>query len=259
MSLIFKITNGQFRIDGQTILNEINFEIKQGEQWAILGLNGSGKTSLLNIISAYQFPSSGEVELLGETFGKTYMPDLRKRIGLISNSLERFSDYYRNQKIEDVVLSGKYSSFGIYETVEAEDYIEVDELLQQFSIQNYKGKPFHQLSEGEKRRVLIARAMMSQPEVLILDEPCSGLDLQSREQFLQSLEYVIERGTHLIYVTHHLEEILPFMTHVLLLKEGKIVAKGTKEEMITAKWLSETMNVPVEVQYVNNRPYVTVK
>ncbi|MFD0943079.1 ABC transporter ATP-binding protein [Savagea faecisuis] len=258
METIAKFQDVDVTLQGRPILKNIQFEMQRGQQWALIGLNGSGKTTLLNILAAYQFPSNGTVEVIGETFGKTYIPDLRKKIGFVSNALERFSDYYRNDTIERVVLSGKHSSFGIYEEITEEDEAEALQLLEQFRIAQYAGKKFHELSEGEKRRVLIARALMSHPDILILDEPCSGLDILAREQFLQSLEVVIERGCHIIYVTHHIEEVMPHITHAVLLKEGEIIAQGEKQEVLTAERLSETFNTPVSVTWHAERPYVTV-
>ncbi|MHA6259811.1 ABC transporter ATP-binding protein [Sporosarcina sp. CAU 1771] len=259
MKNIASLKSVSFQRSGQVILENINWSIKPGEQWGVLGLNGSGKTSLLNIISGYHFPSTGEVEVLGNVFGKTNLPELRKKIGFVSSSLERFTSYYSNETVERVIVSGKFASFGIYEEVKSEDWERADSLLVSLRLLNLKGKVFHQLSEGEKRRVLIARSLMSKPSILILDEPCSGLDILSREEFLDSMNAIVKSGCHIIYVTHHIEELVNQITHVLLLKDGKIVSLGKKAEVLQEDLLSETFRVPVAIRWEDNRPGLTIK
>ncbi|MCG7335749.1 ABC transporter ATP-binding protein [Sporosarcina sp. ACRSM] len=259
MNEIVTLKNVSFQRGDKEILQDIDWNIQPDEHWGILGLNGSGKTSLLNIVSGYHFPSSGEVQVLGNLFGKTNLPELRKKIGFVSSSLDRFADFFNKEKVERVIVSGKFASFGIYEQVAPEDWEKADHLLESLRLAYLKGKPYHLLSEGEKRRVLIARALMSDPKMLILDEPCSGLDILSREQFLGVLEEVVEKKCHIIYVTHHIEELVKEITHVLLLKDGKIVAKGPKEEVLKPELLSETYKVPVTVRWEQNRPWLAVK
>ncbi|BAQ11812.1 ABC superfamily ATP binding cassette transporter, membrane/binding protein [Bacillus sp. OxB-1] len=259
METIVCLADVSFQRGKKEILHNIDWEIRENEHWGILGLNGSGKTSLLNIISAYNFPSSGEVTVLGNRFGKTNLPELRRQIGFVSSSLERFSQYFQNDPVEKVIVSGKFASFGVYEEVTEADWDRVDQLLDAFRLSFLKGKSVHLVSEGEKRRVLIARALMSDPKMLILDEPCSGLDILSREQFLQALETVSQNGCHIVYVTHHIEELVKDITHVLLLKGGRIVAAGPKSDVITDELLSETFNVPVTVQWQEGRPYLSVQ
>ncbi|GKV54781.1 ABC transporter ATP-binding protein [Sporosarcina sp. NCCP-2222] len=258
-SSIISLQEVTYRRGEKVILNEIDWEAKQGEHWAILGLNGSGKTTLLNIIAAHHFPTEGEVVLLGNRFGETNLPELRKRIGFVSSSLERFSQMFLNETVERVIVSGKYASFGLYEQTTGGDWIRADELLSKFRLSYLKGKKISLLSEGERRRVFIARALMSHPLMLILDEPCSGLDILSREQFLQTLRTVVEANCHLVYVTHHIEEITEDITHVLLLKEGRIVASGRKEEILTGDLLSEAYSVPVTVGWQGGRPHLHVE
>lgn len=255
---IIDLQQVSFRRGEQQILKEIDWIIRQGEHWAILGLNGSGKTSLLSIVSAHQFPSEGEVHVLGNRFGETNLPELRKEIGFVSSSLERFSQMFQNDTVERVVVSGKFASFGLYEQPSVEDYRRVDELLQDFRLSYLKGKRVNLLSEGEKRRIMIARALMNRPQMLIMDEPCSGLDILSREQFLHTLSVVTKNGCHVIYVTHHIEEVVEEITHVLLLKEGEIVAAGEKNAVLTDEHLSQAYQVPVRVLWDEGRPYLTV-
>lgn len=258
MEKIVSLQNVSFRRGTREILQDINWSIQPNEHWGILGLNGSGKTSLLNIVSGYHFPSEGQVTVLGKRFGKTSLPELRKEIGFVSSSLDRFAQYFNNETAVRVVISGKFASFGIYEQVEQEDWDKANALLTTLRLAFLKDKPYHQLSEGEKRRVLIARSLMSDPKMLILDEPCSGLDILSREQFLDVMQEIVKNGCHIVYVTHHIEELVQEVTHVLLLKDGKIVAAGPKQEVLRDDTLSETYRVPVHIRWEEGRPWLAV-
>lgn len=257
--MLVKLKEVQFRRGDNHILEDIQWEIQPGQQWGLLGLNGSGKTSILNIISTYEIPSSGEVEVLGKRFGSTYLPELRKSIGFVSSSMEKFSDYYWNESIERVIISGKFASFGIYDKIIDEDWTRANDLVKEFRLEHVSRKKFNLLSEGEKRRVLIARALMGRPKLLILDEPCSGLDILAREQFLQALGIAAKNDVHIIYVTHHIEELIPEITHALLIKDGRIVTGGPKKEVLTDELLSETYQIPVTVEWRANRPYISIK
>jgi iron complex transport system ATP-binding protein len=259
MQNVIDLKNVMFRRGNKEILTNINWSIGKNEHWAILGLNGSGKTSLLNIISAHHFPSEGEVYVLGNRFGETNLPELRKEIGYVSSSLERFAQMFQNDTVERVIISGKFASFGLYEQPSSADWERADELLHDFQLSYVQGKRINLLSEGEKRRILIARALMNQPRMLIMDEPCSGLDILSREQFLHTLQVVTKNDCHLVYVSHHVEELMDTITHVLLLKEGKIVAAGKKEDVMTDELLTETYNVPVTIRWDEGRPYLSIK
>ncbi len=198
MESIVSFKDVSWRRSGQEILSRINWEMRENEQWAILGLNGSGKTSLLNIVSGYHFPSTGNVSVLGNEFGKTSLPELRKEIGYVSSSLERFANILEYEKVEEIVVSGKFASFGLYEEVTKEDWEKADSLLNSFRLGYLKGKPYRLLSQGERRRVIIARSLMNDPKILILDEPCSGLDILSREELLLLTKEIVENKCHLI-------------------------------------------------------------
>lgn len=245
--------------NGQKILSHIDWEIKKNEHWAILGLNGSGKTSLLNIVTGYNFPTTGEVTVLGNEFGKTNLPELRKEIGYVSSSLERFSQILERETIERIVVSGKFASFGLYEKVSAEDWEKADALLAALRLDYLSGKPYNLLSQGERRRVLIARALMSDPKILILDEPCTGLDVFSREEVLFLMNELVKNDCHLLYVTHHIEEIVDVISHVVLLRDGKIVASGPKQEVLTDELLSQAYKMPVKIHWEDNRPWLTIQ
>lgn len=259
MKKIIHFDHVNWQRNGKDILSDINWTIKAGEHWSILGLNGSGKTSLLNIITGYHFPSDGEVTVLGNRFGETSLPELRRKIGFVSSSLGRFSHILEHESIEEIIVSGKFASFGLYEEVQPEDWEKADSLIEQFGLQHLKGKPYNLLSEGERRRVLIARSLMNDPELLILDEPCSGLDILSREQVLSLTEAIMTSGCHVLYVTHHIEELVEGISHVLLLHKGKIVAAGPKKEVITDELLSSAFEVPVSIRWEDGRPWISIR
>lgn len=256
---IISLKNVSLQRNNIKILSDINWEISNNEHWAILGLNGSGKTSLLNIVSGYHFPTTGEVTVLENLFGKTNLPELRKQIGFVSSSLDRFADIVNKETVDRVVVSGKFASFGLYEQVNEADWEKASSLLSKLRLNYLSGKRYHLLSQGEQRRVLIARALMSEPKILILDEPCSGLDILSREEVLAMINEIGKNDCHVIYVTHHIEEIVPDISNVLLLRDGKLVATGPKESTLTDVLLSKTFKVPVKVRWEDGRPSLTIK
>lgn len=259
MKNIISMKNVSLIRGNREILKDINWEVKEKEQWVILGLNGSGKTSILNIVTGYQYPTKGEVSVLGQRFGQTNLPELRKQIGFVSSSLDRFHQTLKSEIVEDIVISGKFASIGLYENVTNEDREQAEQLMTFLRIDHLKGKAYDTLSQGEKRKVLIGRALMAKPELLILDEPSIGLDLLAREDILSLMkEIIMHQQCHVLYVTHYIEEIIEEMTHVLLVKEGQIVAAGRKEDVLTDEWLSETFQLPIKVHWENNRPWASI-
>ncbi|MDQ0215990.1 iron complex transport system ATP-binding protein [Oikeobacillus pervagus] len=258
MGKILSLKGVNWQRNGQTILRDFNWEVHHQEQWGILGLNGSGKTSLLNIVTGYQFPTKGEVIVLDRSFGKTNLLELRKEIGFVSSSLERFDSSLKFETVEEIVVSGKFASIGLYEVVTKAEWEKADRLLDRFRLTYLKGKPYHLLSQGEKRRVLIARSLMGDPKIMILDEPCTGLDIVSREEILSLLKEIV-KNSYLLYVTHHIEEISKEITHILLLKDGEIFASGLKKEILNDEILSQAFNLSVKVHWEEDRPWLTVR
>ncbi|WP_153723303.1 ABC transporter ATP-binding protein [Sporosarcina cascadiensis] len=259
MDKVITFEDVSWRRKDQDILSEINWEVKKNEHWCILGLNGSGKTSLLNIVTGYNYPTTGNVSVLGLEFGRTNLPELRKRIGYVSSSFDKFATILERETVKEVIVSGKFASFGLYEKVADTDWEKADVLLSTLRLSYLKGRMFNTLSQGEKRRVLIARALMSNPEILIFDEPCTGLDVYSREEVLDLMNKINEKNCHLLYVTHHIEEITDIISHVLLIRDGKIVASGPKKEVLTDELLSEAYKMPVAIHWEENRPWLTIK
>ncbi|HEY9205034.1 MAG TPA: ABC transporter ATP-binding protein [Candidatus Methanoperedens sp.] len=235
------------------ILDDISLCINPGEHWAIIGPNGSGKTSLISIISGYHHPSKGTAGVFGKKFGSTDLRELRRSIGECSSEVRNM--IHGLEPAGDIVLSGKFASIGLYESPCPDDLKLADELLEFFGLSDMKHRPFETLSDGEKQKTVIARALMPQPKLLVLDEPCAGLDLKAREELLESIQKISAKpgGPTLVYITHHVEEIFPEITHALALRHGRIVASGTKKEVITGEVLSETFGLSIELQEKGGR------
>ncbi|MGE7903382.1 ABC transporter ATP-binding protein [Peribacillus sp. NPDC094092] len=258
---IISLKNIIWKRNGKLLLNGVSWEVQKGEHWALLGLNGSGKTSLLKMITGYQWPNSGEVSVLGNLFGKTNLPELRKSIGWVSSSLDQEYQSRPNDTALEVVLSGKFASIGLYEEITEDDVKKAKALLDQFRIKFLSDQFIHTLSQGEKRKVMIARALMSSPQLLILDEPCNGLDIYSKEELLTSIEDMTSapNGPTILYVTHHIEEIVPSITHAMLINAGNVMDKGEKRDVLTESLLEKTFRVPVKVEWENERPWIRIK
>lgn len=228
---ILELINNNFQRNSVQILKDISWSIKKGEHWALIGPNGAGKTTLLKIVSGNLWPSSGKVRVLGHEFGKTDLRELRKKIGWVSSYIA--DNILQNEKAVDIVLSGKHSSFGIYELITDNDRQHAEGLLEFIGAQHIKDKQFKVISQGEKQKVLIARALMPNPLILILDEPCSGLDVVSRKYLLSTVSKICKQGkTTVIYCTHHFEEIVPEIKNALMIKDGTVFMKGKSEEIL---------------------------
>lgn len=241
------------------ILDRLNWQVEKNQHWAILGLNGSGKTTLLKVINGYIWPNEGKVQVLGETYGETYIPKLRRRIGWVSNAMIDNLNWQDNAI--EIVLSGKFGALRLFEEVSEAEIEEAVRIMKQFNCDHLANKTFEYLSQGERQRIQISRAIMANPDILILDEPCGGLDIIERENLLQTIEQIAGRENCpiLIYVTHHVEEILPCFQHVLLMKDGKDVATGTREQILTEPVLSNFFGRDVSLQIQRDRAWIAVK
>ncbi len=257
--MILNIANASYKKDNVYILKNINWKVQPGEHWAVIGLNGSGKTSLLKLINGYIFPSSGEVTVLGKKFGEYDFRELRKSIGWVSSSLQE--SLYASETVEEIVISGKYASIGLYERPENSDYEKAHELLEQFGSTDLQKRLYYTLSQGEKQKVILARALTSQPKLLILDEPCTGLDIFARENFLSLIEEIGNEANSptILYVSHHIEEILPVFTHALLLKNGGIHSSGKKEDVLTKSNLTKFFDRELQAVWNNGRMWIHAK
>ena len=237
-----------------TLLDDINWTVDESDRWVIIGPNGAGKTTLLQVISAQIHPSSGVAGLLGEVLGTVDVFDLRPRIGLTSAALaERIP---RGERVHDVVVSASYAVVGRWrEEYDELDHERADQLLAQMRIEALADRTFGTLSEGERKRVQIARALMTDPELLLLDEPAAGLDLAGRESLVRTLGELAqdEYAPASVLVTHHVEEIPAGITHALLLKQGRTVAAGPLSETLTAANLSATFDLELDLSHTDGR------
>ncbi|WP_138418804.1 ABC transporter ATP-binding protein [Aquibacillus sediminis] len=253
--MVLHLKNVSLIRDGHQILNAIDWDVNQGEHWAILGLNGAGKTALLNMLCAYYFPTHGQVTVLGRQFGRDILgEELRKKIGLVSSLLK--NRFYESDSAYQVVLSGAFASIGLYETPTDEMREKAQHLLKELGCFSYANRPFRYLSQGERQRVMIGRALMADPELLILDEPTNGLDFLAREQLLEVIEKITlaSNAPTVIFVTHHVEEISPCFQKALLLKGGEVFSKGPINQVIESTVLSNFFELDVEVEWYGKKP-----
>jgi iron complex transport system ATP-binding protein len=231
----------------KTILDHIDWTIQPKQNWAILGLNGAGKTTMLKMIHGDLWPSNGELEVLGGVFGHTSIPELTKRIGWVSTALQDW--LHPGDLVEKIVLSGKFASIGLYERYTKADLQAAKDVLSEMGGERLIGKTYQVLSQGERQLAMIARAMMAKPELLILDEPCNGLDLFAREALLQRVATIAERpdSPALLFVSHYTEELLPCFQNVMLLKNGAVFAQGTRQDLLTPEKLGEFYAAPIQL------------
>ena len=230
-----------------TILDRLSWEIARGEHWVILGANGSGKTSLLSALTGYLTPTDGDITVLGETFGASDWRELRKHLGLVSSAIRQMVP--EDEDALTTVVSGKSAVIGFWGNTKTDDRKAARGLLRKVEAEYLAARPWLVLSQGERQRVLIARALMARPRLLILDEPCAGLDPVAREQFLDFLQRLgTQRGAPaLVLVTHHVEEIMPVFSHALLIRAGCVVAAGERSRVLTSALLSETFDAPLRL------------
>lgn len=256
---IINLENVTWERDNRTLLKKVDWKVKKGEHWVILGLNGSGKTSLLNVINGYVWPTSGTVHVLGKRFGATNVPELRKTIGWVSSSLQE--KIYRTDLAQAVVISGKHASIGLYESVSEGDLNRALELMEVMGCKHLVNRIYETCSQGEKQKLLIARALMADPQILILDEPCNGLDIFAREKLLKSISDLscLPDGPTLIYVTHQIEEIPPVFHKMLLLRRGEVYTSGNTSEILKEETLSSFFEYPVLVDQRDERYSIHLK
>nr|WP_237691029.1 ABC transporter ATP-binding protein [Paenibacillus caui] len=249
--------NVAWRREGKTVLNDINWSVNEGESWALFGLNGSGKTTILNMLTGYIWPSAGEISVLGHKYGEVDVRELRRSIGWVSSSLQE--KIYGSEKAQDLVVSGKYASIGLYEKPSSQDYDKALQLMQQLRCGHLLDRTYQTCSQGEKQKLLIARALMASPKLLILDEACNGLDFISKEGLLGSIEELAKGADapHMLYVTHHTEEILPVFRKTLLLRRGEVFGSGLTSEMLSGSVLSDFFEMPVDVSWSHERAWLS--
>lgn len=259
LQMIIDIKDVSWNRGDNTILHKIDWQVQNGEHWCLLGLNGSGKTTLLNMINGYIWPTEGRMSVLGKTFGEFDLRELRKSIGWVSTSLQQ--KLYGSETALKIVLSGKFATIGLYDQTNEEDLNKAESLMRSLGCAALIMRTYDTLSQGERQRVLIARALMASPKLLILDEPCTGLDVFAREQLLHMIASVAEQkeAPTIVYVTHHVEEILPCFSKTLLIKDGQVFAAKETADVLTSATMSEFFGVPVQIERQGERNWLTVK
>jgi iron complex transport system ATP-binding protein len=238
------------------LLADVDLSVHEGERWVVMGPNGAGKTTLLLVVSGRMFPTTGEVELLGEVVGAVDMAEIKTRIGWASSAM--FGDIPARESVFDVVMTGAYAVSGRWrEEYEDADRERALRLLEAWGVDTLAHRTYGTLSEGERKRTLIARALMADPELLLLDEPGAGLDLGGREDLVERMNTLAldDSAPTQIVVTHHVEEIPSGFTHALLLRGGRAVASGPIADVVTDANLTETFGMPISVVHDSGRWY----
>ncbi|MFJ1754234.1 ABC transporter ATP-binding protein [Kitasatospora sp. NPDC088134] len=254
MSDVLELVDVSVVREGRALVDQVSWSVKEGERWVVLGPNGAGKTTLLQIAGAYLFPSSGEAVVLGEKLDQVDVFEQRARIGLASAAM--YDKLPVGQTVLETVLTAAYG-----QTVHGkESYEQSDEqrallLLDRLGMGGFTDRKFGSLSEGERKRTLIARALMTDPELLLLDEPAAGLDLGGREDLIRRLAALAqdEFAPSMVMVTHHVEEIVPGMTHVLMIRQGKVMTAGPIATTLTARNLSHCFGLPLTLEQRGDR------
>ena len=252
---MIKLNNVSLDIYGAgNILNNINWHIKAGEKWILFGRNGSGKSKLLEIVTGYNFPSQGDVTRFGLGQPGYDIRELRKRIGYVSSSL--WEMFNRSEGLIDAVLSGLYASIGMYREATKEEKERAAHLIGTIGLKGREYDTIGNLSDGEKQKLLILRSLISEPDMLIFDEPSAGLDIIARENLLEAIEELTDKKTiSVIYVTHHVEEITPFFENIFIIDKGECFFKGTVEEVLDRDIFSSLFHKKIEVFRKEGRLY----
>ncbi|BBX36011.1 molybdenum ABC transporter ATPase [Mycolicibacterium mageritense DSM 44476 = CIP 104973] len=252
--LLIDFARVSLRRGGNTLVGPVTWAVELDERWVVIGPNGAGKTSLLRIAAATEHPSSGTAYVLGERLGRTDMSELRSRVGLSSSALsQRIPD---DEVVRDLVVSAGYAVLGRWrEAYEDVDYAQAVDMLESVGAEHLAERTYGTLSEGERKRVLIARSLMTDPELLLLDEPAAGLDLGGREELVARLADLAADpdAPAMVLVTHHVEEIPPGFSHALILSEGKVVAAGLLPDVLTAENLSKAFGQSIALDVIDGR------
>lgn len=245
--MILSVENLSIRRGDSTIVDSVDWTVRTGEHWVILGANGSGKTSLLRALGGYLMPSSGTVSLLGETFGEADWRELRTRLGFVSTSVAQL--LHDDDTALEIVAGGRRAMAGFWGKISRNERAEALDLLADLDAATLARREWRVLSQGERQRVLIARALITHPRLLLLDEPCSGLDPVARERFLAFIQSIGSRreAVPLVLVTHHVEEIMPVFTHALVLGGGRVIDAGPIRSVLDSRTLGRAFDTELKV------------
>ncbi|MDP0500537.1 MAG: ATP-binding cassette domain-containing protein [Verrucomicrobiota bacterium JB022] len=259
MAALIDVQGLTVRRSPTTILDQIDWRVERGQHWVLLGPNGSGKTSLLQALTGYLTPTAGKVEVFGQVYGRSYWPSLRERVGVVSVALAQ--QIQGEETAVEVVASGRFAMLNFWGELTPALVAEAEALLEDLHVGYLARREWRLLSQGERQRVMTARGLMSQAELLFLDEPCSGLDPVARERFLRWLEGVLARpeSPGVVLVTHHLEEVVPGIEHALLLGKGVKIACGPLAEVLQPHLLSEAYGAEIGILRENGRYRLQVK
>ncbi|WFE34094.1 ABC transporter ATP-binding protein [Micromonospora sp. WMMD975] len=252
--LVVSLDGVGVRRSGTALVRDVDWRVELDERWVLLGPNGAGKSTLLNLAAGRLYPSDGVAHVLGERIGRTDVNELRTRIGLSTATLA--ARIPADERVVDVVVTAAWAVVGRFrESYDRTDEVRAAALLSQFGVGHLADRAYGTLSEGERKRVQIARALMTDPELLLLDEPAAGLDLGGREDLVARLAELAydPDAPAIVLVTHHVEEIPPGFTHALLLREGGVVAQGLLADVLTADNLSKTFGLPLVVSRAGER------
>lgn len=257
-SSILRVQNACFVRGGRRILDDISWSVAQGQHWCVLGPNGCGKTSLINLITGYEPATDGVVQIGDETFGNSDWREVRKRVGLVTNTLTTYIE--PGEPVLHVIASGRDAKLNLWQPPSATLKKHAAGLLEAAGCEYLKKSLWGVLSQGEKQKILICRALMSRFEVLILDEPCAGLDPVAREQFLSWMSEISTwpESPSLVMVTHHVEEILPCVSHIFMLRGGRVLIQGEKKSVLNSAALSTLYGAPVKLSQKAGRYALTV-
>ncbi|MFF4650161.1 ABC transporter ATP-binding protein [Streptomyces sp. NPDC001380] len=254
MSDVLELVDVSVVRDGRPLVDQVSWAVAEGERWVVLGPNGAGKTTLLQVASSYLFPSTGTVQILGEKLGSVDVFELRPRIGTAGASM--IDKLPRRQTVLETVLTAAYGMTARWrEQYDTTDETRALALLDRLGMADFRDRRFGTLSEGERKRTLIARALMTDPELLLLDEPAAGLDLGGREDLVRRLGALAQDryAPSMVMVTHHVEEIAPGFTHVLMIRQGKVLAAGPIDTELNARNLSLCFGLPLTLERRGDR------
>ena len=243
---VIEAQNLGYQVGQQKLLNGINLRVKKGEHWLIYGMNGCGKTTLLSILAGFRQQTQGELKVFGNEFTSDNVLEKRKKIGWISSSF--FDAKYRHERVRDIVLSGKFGTYGIDWDISSKDENRVKDLLTALGLEDKQHLSYDRLSKGQRQNVLIARAFMGKPEILLLDEPYSGLDVLAKARFMELLENLMQnQDLTVLFVSHEINDVSKSFANTLMLRNGRGFAQGKTEDLFQTANLSAFFQQSVEV------------